>query len=66
MTTSTQLVAHVLAKVLTTLETAAVLNALLCAQDDERLDDIEAAVGQEIFDELCDYSPQAMEIAQHG
>jgi len=57
-------VATVLAKVLSTETMADVIDSLLCADDDERLNMCEAKIGQYMFEFLSERCPEAVGMAQ--
>ena len=59
-------IASALVKLLTPEQVAAIIDATLCANDDERLTNIEALAATMLFDVLCAASPLALWIAQHG
>jgi hypothetical protein len=44
-------------------DVAILMNATLCADDDERLSDYQAGLIKILFDRLCELSPEGMDIA---
>jgi hypothetical protein len=44
-------------------DVANLMNATLCADDDERLSDYQAGLIKILFDRICELSPEAMDIA---
>lgn len=59
-------IAFLLSKVLPPQELAIVINGLLSCESNDRLSDRESELGQRLFNQLTEISPEATEIAQNS
>ena len=54
-------VARLLAMMLNTETAVNVIESLLCCEEDDRLTDRQAIMGEDLFDDLCELCPKAMD-----